>query len=765
LSLEFKEKLEGQQTVNLWARDRDGVESGWQALGKWAVPASPELILTPKEGRGAARYFFLETLSALDPKGTAGMSFLINDRLAWEGGCGFSVDLERNRVALADGKGGFLPEVNSYSLSGQKSEKCEILSGGAASYSDIGAYVYSTLRFAAGFAGQKKIWANARDRKGRESGWHELGVFEALSENRAPAIELLSAAAGADGVTRLRVRWSDPDGLEDLQTIRMKVGTAGANHNSCLITTQGTGGILFLYDDRGFQTNYAVPGNDQRIQNSQCSLNAALSDSGRKGDWMEATLALTFTADYAGARGIYLTALDYAGAGLNEKSVGQISVPIAVGNTPPRLAELTHEGRGLTGAITAYFEDDQGGTNLSEMRLRLTRAGGGSGQCELRYRRLEDDLSLLDEAGQEWLPAGRPGQSAAVRDNGWCTVDARQSSVKVEGRRIRWTAVVTVKADAAGWQVISAYGKDAGGAETGWTEAGAWDAVDIPEVVQISPASGGGPAKNFYVYARTGQGNADMAKVSLLVNGTPDAAGGCVLEGDYTTKRFRLANDEGTGWTDLDQRLAVKAENSQCQILAASFSTTTTQVMLVARVLFKESFNGPKALYGQAENRQGLGSGWVKKGTWSVAAPNHAPELEVFEAEGGRGSRARVKLQVNDWNGLTDLFALQLRFGNLRSSVNSCVFYLHPLNGIGLVNDAGTSYSIMLPGSSSVAENSQCRLAMAGVKWNKDETRLEVELPVEFLPAYAGMQEILLTLQDEVYSGFSNRKMGEWVVE
>jgi hypothetical protein len=141
-----------------------------------------------------------------------------------------------------------------------------------------------------------------------------------------------------------------------------------------------------------------------------------------------------------------------------------------------------------------------------------------------------------------------------------------------------------------------------------------------PSVVSVSPASGSGLAQIFTLVYSAPNGFSDLTDVKVLFGPSSDAMDSCYVWYDPVHDALNLADDDAATWTSVSLRSSGSAENSQCRVSAMGSSASGSGAKLTVRlaVVFRRAFAGFKNVYLFAEERQGLSTGFSKKGTWVV---------------------------------------------------------------------------------------------------------------------------------------------------
>jgi len=145
----------------------------------------------------------------------------------------------------------------------------------------------------------------------------------------------------------------------------------------------------------------------------------------------------------------------------------------------------------------------------------------------------------------------------------------------------------------------------------------------------LSPQTGVGAGRMFTFVFENSNGAANIATAEGLIAKTESAVNGCYF---YASDgQLWLRNDQDTAWHGpITPGTPQTMENSYCRIFAigSSIAVDGDRLTLSIAVTFDSRFPGDKTIYARASERDGLSSGWVKSGTWTVAALD--PRMDVI---------------------------------------------------------------------------------------------------------------------------------------
>lgn len=141
-----------------------------------------------------------------------------------------------------------------------------------------------------------------------------------------------------------------------------------------------------------------------------------------------------------------------------------------------------------------------------------------------------------------------------------------------------------------------------------------------PVNVSISPDSGTGKDQVFILTYSDPGGHANLRDVRVLFNAGLDGRAACYVYFSPPDRALRLVNDAGNGSNRTVAGSVETLENSQCMVRAGeSTASGTGEVLkLTLSLTFKPNFDGVRNIYIYAANTQGLETGLLWRGRWTV---------------------------------------------------------------------------------------------------------------------------------------------------
>jgi len=108
-------------------------------------------------------------------------------------------------------------------------------------------------------------------------------------------------------VQTFALRYSSTTGAASISQAWVWFNATFANPaNSCMVYYERSTNELLLLNDAGTTWAAGVPGAAGTLQNNQCAIALANSGVGLSGNTLTLSLAMTFTASFAGGKNIYM---------------------------------------------------------------------------------------------------------------------------------------------------------------------------------------------------------------------------------------------------------------------------------------------------------------------------------------------------------------------------------------------------------------------------------------------------------------------------
>lgn len=326
--------------------------------------------------------------------------------------------------------------------------------------------------------------------------------------------------------------------------------------------------------------------------------------------------------------------------------------------TPPQATGVTPvNGTASAATFTATF-NTQGGSAIQWTSMLISSVLNGPYSCWVQVDIFQSKFYLVNNAGTTTFAPIAPGSSSTVA-NGQCKLIGAGSGISVSGQTVTvavqleflasfptppsttkyiWISADNQNNEGSGW-----VGGNSPGYDWRWNTGFGHQAPYIDSAIPLEPESGQAPAQMFTAVFSDYEGAQDLGGVDMLVNSVLNGPGACWIRWVRSSDRLYLINDAGSdviqpGFAPassvepIDGRSLTQVPetvaNSQCRLLQEGslvrrVSTNALSVRL--HIQFHPGFAGAKAVWISASDNNGLFSGWVQKGAFTVTtAPNPA---------------------------------------------------------------------------------------------------------------------------------------------
>jgi hypothetical protein len=184
LAMTFQPAYAGAKNVYMYAADVSGLNSGWQQLGTWTVPAgsgTPSAVsVTPNTGSAASQTFELQYSDAAGAASLQTVWVYFSATLAnpASNSCLLYYNVAANQISLIQNSGtawtaatpGAAMTLENSQCSLNAAETTVMLSGNTLTLN-------LPMTFAPAYAGAKNVYMYAADVSGANSGWQQLGAW------------------------------------------------------------------------------------------------------------------------------------------------------------------------------------------------------------------------------------------------------------------------------------------------------------------------------------------------------------------------------------------------------------------------------------------------------------------------------------------------------------------------------------------------------------------------------------------------------------
>lgn len=361
------------------------------------------------------------------------------------------------------------------------------------------------------FAGSYHLWAEARDAAAKTSGIVDEGAISFTTGEPTPTPEptptetpeptptpssqpplaRITAHWQGDDVRdtdgkyltgqplSIQAQFSDADGLSDLVSGDVLLGSNQALNNAFCVRYNRADGTLSLLNDSGDGwVGSGAPGGSAVLSNTQGILLLKYCNVQDNGSGVTLTLVFVPSASLTGARPIWTRAADTSAP---TAWSGPVNISLNTwGNIKPVAQEVSHaDSEGPDGqypvnqpvSCTAKFGDDNGVMDLKSCFFTIGATSAQGAGLTLRYDPPTDLLYLLDDTGKLWLGGYHPGTPNTL-ENSKAQVDLTGASVTGNPTRLVLSFPVTVKPAFAGAYHIWCEVRDAAGKTSGVQDKG-----------------------------------------------------------------------------------------------------------------------------------------------------------------------------------------------------------------------------------------------------------------------------------------------------
>jgi hypothetical protein len=770
----------GAENIYMSANDVSEATTGWQQRGAWTVPGAvtvaEAISVTPSSGSGASQAFTLQYSDSAGATSLQQVWAYFNATLASpaSNSCQLYYNVALNQINLMNDAGTLSLEATPGTATTLQNSQCSLnvaattvaVSGNALTWN-------LPLTFQPGFAGAKNVYLYATDTAGSNSGWQQRGAWT-VPGGAGPAAVSVTPSSGSGTSQAFALQYSDPAGTSSLQQVWVYFNATLANpaSNACLLYYSVATNQISLLGDNGTAWQAATLGSAATLQNSQCSINAAAATVTVSGDTLTWNVPMTFEPAYAGAKNVYLHAVDTAGSNSAWQQLGNWTVAAATG-APAPVSVTPSSGSGASQTFALKYSDTGGAANLQQVWVyfNATLANPASNACLLYYNVATNQISLLGDNGTAWQAATQ-GTATALQ-NSQCSINVATATVALSGNTLTWNVPMTFKPAYDGAKNTYLYAVDVSGSNSGWLPLGAWTvggAGGTPATVTATLSSGSGTSQTFALQYSDTAGAASLQQVWVYFNATlaNPASNACLLYYSAATNQISLLDDNGTAWQAATLGSAATLQNSQCSVNAAAAAVALSGNTLTWNVAmtFQPAFAGEKNIYLHAVDISGTSSGWQQSGD-TVAATGGTPAVVSVTPASESGVRETFALQYSDTAGAASLQQawVYLNAALANPASNACLlYYSAATNQINLLGDNGTAWQAATPGAPNTLQNSQCSLDVAATTAALSGNTLTLSLALTFQPSYAGAKNIYLYATDVSGASAAWQQLGAWSI-
>jgi hypothetical protein len=344
LSLVFKPGFAGPKNLYTYATDVHGNNSGIQTLGTYTVAATATAdSVTPSGGTGSSQ-IFTAVYSDINGAGALNnLQFMVNSSLTAIPRCWIISNPTGIYLAADDTITWQGPLTTTLSNS-----QCTVNGAGSSVAKSSNSATFTlSIAFTSAFAGAKNIYMLAADVNGY-TGLLPRGTYTVAS---IPTSDSVTPSSGTGSSQVFKAVYSDPGGAGALSVRQLYINSTSAGLNgvsSCLVYVDSTG--VRLNNDAN--SSFSAP-LTSTLSNSQCTLNSAGTSVVNSGNSSTVTVAISFSAAFAGPKSVYMRADDASGnSGWQLKGTYTVTAPPQTGLTPTVFIDKPAQNASVTGTVT-----------------------------------------------------------------------------------------------------------------------------------------------------------------------------------------------------------------------------------------------------------------------------------------------------------------------------------------------------------------------------------------------------------------------------
>ena len=186
----------------------------------------------------------------------------------------------------------------------------------------------------------------------------------------------------------------------------------------------------------------------------------------------------------------------------------------------------------------------------------------------------------------------------------------------------------------------------------------------------------------------------------------------------------------------------------------------TTSLVVTVDLTFAASWFGPKNMYLLASEGS-VNSGWVTVGVWNVTGG--APTADSVSPSSGSGNSPNFTFTVSDSSSQANISGISILItaGAPTAIANACYLVYNRGNStIGLYDDAATTLTIKIIGSSTTMQNTQCAVGYAVMTTSGNSVMFTVNTVFR---TFSGAKTVYMqALEPNTSTGWVQR--GTWTV-
>ena len=476
----FRSGFSGAKSVFLQAASRGGDQSTLDNRGSWTVPSANQapvsLSVSPTAGSATTQTFtfkYFEANGATDIRWT---EMAVATALTSVGTCYLHYDRAANTIQLANDAGSDWVGTKTLAAAGTlQNSQCTVDAGASSASNTSGTLTVNlNLTFRAIFGGSKNVFMQALDLAGAAAGWSQMGTFTVIAPNEAPAPVSVTPSSGSGSGTSFTFAYTDPNGFTDIRWTEMAFGTSLTPVASCYLHLDRVTGNLQLANDAGSDwVGTKTLGTVTSLQNSQCSIDLSASMASGSANSLTVTLTVTFKASFAGAKSVFMQALDMGGLPAGWFAKGSYTAVPSGLDPPVPISATPSSGSGTTQTFTFVYSDPAGYTNIRWVEAAINTVLTSVNSCYIHYDRITNLIQVANNPGTDWAGSAVMGSPATVQ-NSQCSVSATFSSASGSGNNFTVNLRITFLAGFSGAKTTYMQALNNSGVAAGWQVKGTW---------------------------------------------------------------------------------------------------------------------------------------------------------------------------------------------------------------------------------------------------------------------------------------------------
>jgi hypothetical protein len=261
--------------------------------------------------------------------------------------------------------------------------------------------------------------------------------------------------------------------------------------------------------------------------------------------------------------------------------------------------------------------DPNGASSISALDMGFISTSGGTLKCIVEYVASKSAFYLMDSGDMAGPLA--TGSTGSIH-NSSCVLT--QPTVSFSGNQGTMNFLISFKAGFANSYDIIAYVHDSDGAKSSKQGIGSWTVSFVnqpPTATSATPSSGSGLSQTFTAVYSDPNGVGNISNVQFDIIPTTGTSGTPLCSVYYVTNWFLLITEPGNGTVGpMQAGTSGSISDGQCTLTNPSVSNSGGQLTLTLPITFNSSFTGSMYILMFIEDVNGLNTGYVGKGTWTV---------------------------------------------------------------------------------------------------------------------------------------------------